>query len=113
MASGIFKANKRGIMMAFGIDRNDLKTWKSEVNKGHIAFLTHYWMDERFPGCYTVTKVGCNDLTKLIAWGETYNLQPNWIHMDEHYPHYDLFGVRQKSILMDEQQYNDIRKFNL
>ncbi len=32
--------------------------------------LTHYWQDERFPGCYTVTKVGCNDLEKLVTWGK-------------------------------------------
>lgn len=99
--------------MAFGLARNELINWKSEVSSGRIAFLTHYWMDERFPGCYTVTKVGCNDLEKLIAWGKTYNLQPNWIHMDDNYPHFDLFGEKQKSILMSEQQWSHLRKFNL
>src|SRR5699024_12089188 len=56
--------------LAFGIKRNELLKWKNMVKHGKIAFLTHYWQDDRFPGCYTVTKVGCNDLKKLIAWAK-------------------------------------------
>lgn len=99
--------------MAFGIDRNELQWWKQRVKAGQIAFLTHYWVDERFPGCTTVTKVGCNNLNKLIEWGNTYNLKPEWIHRDENYPHYDLFGQGQKKILLHEHQWRQIRKFEL
>ncbi|WP_174613437.1 hypothetical protein [Virgibacillus ihumii] len=99
--------------MAFGIDRNELKKWKKDVSSGEIAFLTHYWMDERFPGCYSVTKVGCIDIEKLIKWGVTHNLQPQWIHRDPNYPHFDLFGDRQKRILIDEGMWHQIEKFNL
>lgn len=55
--------------MAFGLKRQDLLQWKREVRSGNIAFLTHYWQDPRFPGCNTVTKVGCSDVKKLISWG--------------------------------------------
>lgn len=99
--------------MAFGINRGELKSWKLEVEKGHIAFLTHYWVDDRFPGCYTVTKVGCNNLEKLIQWGKGYGLQPNWIDRNESYPHYDLFGEKQKEILTCEQKWDQITKFGL
>ena len=61
--------------MAFGINRQELRVWKQKVSSGEIAFLTHYWIDERFPGSYTVTKVGCSHLEKLIAWGKRYNLK--------------------------------------
>ncbi|WP_077326463.1 hypothetical protein [Virgibacillus siamensis] len=99
--------------MAFGIDRSELITWKHEVSSGNISFLTHYWMDKRFPGCYSVTKVGCSDLQKLMDWGKAYNLQPQWIHRDENYPHFDLFGDRQKRILANEGKWDQIDKFNL
>lgn len=99
--------------MAFGINRNELNAWKKEVGSGKISFLTHYWMDKRFPGCYTVTKVGCNDIQKLIEWGKTHNLQDQWIHRDPDYPHFDLFGDKQKRILADEGKWNQIEKFQL
>lgn len=51
--------------MAFGIKRKELVEWKKKVSQGEIAFLTHYWIDDRFPGMTTVTKVGCADLEKL------------------------------------------------
>ncbi|UOQ85723.1 hypothetical protein [Gracilibacillus salinarum] len=99
--------------MAFGLDRATLWQWKQDVLHGNIAFLTHYWLDDRFPGCTTVTKVGCNDYSKLIAWGEQYGLKEEWIHRDPDYPHFDLFGERQKAILQQEKQWQHINKFNL
>lgn len=54
--------------MAFGITRKELTEWKKEIDQGKIAYLTHYWLDERFPGINTVTKVGCKDIEQLIEW---------------------------------------------
>jgi len=99
--------------MAFGIDRAELENWKKKVRNGEIAFLTHYWLDDRFPECQTVTKVGCSDLKKLIKWGQTYNLQEDWVHDREKFPHYDLFGEKQKEVLMKENIWNHIDRFNL
>ncbi|RKQ37579.1 hypothetical protein [Oceanobacillus halophilus] len=99
--------------MAFGLKREELKAWKEKVSNGEIGILTHYWMDNRFPGSYTVTKVGCKDVPKLIAWGEKYGLDPTWIHQDEKYPHYDLFGEYQANILLQENQWEQIKRFNL
>lgn len=50
--------------MAFGIDRDELKQWKLAVHSGEMAFLTHYWLDDRFPGCKTVTKAGCANVER-------------------------------------------------
>ena len=44
--------------MAFGIKKEEVKQWKRAINNGEIAFLTHYWLDDRFKACNTVTKVG-------------------------------------------------------
>ncbi|MGM8213678.1 hypothetical protein ACLIBH_12950 [Virgibacillus sp. W0430] len=99
--------------MAFGLKRSELIKWKQEVRQGKIAFLTHYWMDERFPDCYTVTKVGCSDIEKLIQWGTTYGLKKSYIHFKGDYPHYDLFGRVQKHILMMERKFDHIKKYNL
>ncbi|MBY0120518.1 hypothetical protein [Bacillus sp. S/N-304-OC-R1] len=89
--------------MAFGIKRQELNDWKKIIDHGGIAFLTHYWLDDRFPGCKTVTKVGCNDLNKLIAWGKKYGLKPEWIHTrKDGYSHFDLIGERQADILKYE-----------
>lgn len=99
--------------MAFGIDRNTLNAWKQSVLGGNISFLTHYWIDDRFPGCHTVTKVGCSNQRKLITWGEKYGLRKEWIHDDPQFPHFDLVGERQKSILEKEGQWEQIKKFNL
>ncbi len=57
--------------MAFGIKRDELMAWKKAVSSGEIAFLTHYWIDERFPGCKTVTKAGCADIRKTERMGKT------------------------------------------
>lgn len=99
--------------MAFGVKREELDKWKSDVQMGKIAFLTHYWQDKRFPDCYTVTKVGCGDIEKLIEWGSTYDLDKSWIHFDKLFPHYDLFGHIQKEILLKEAKWGHIKKFNL
>ncbi|MFB1049469.1 hypothetical protein [Paraliobacillus sp. JSM ZJ581] len=99
--------------MAFGLKRSELNEWKNKVTNGKIAFLTHYWLDDRFPGCNTVTKVGCNNLEILTKWGETYQLSPSWIHRDEKYPHFDLFGSKQKEILVKEGQHAQIQRFHL
>lgn len=99
--------------MAFGITRKQLTEWKKRVRRGEIAYLTHYWIDERFPGITTVTKVGCCDLDKLRAWCRRHRLNPQYIHMHEKYPHFDLIGPRQKQILMEEQLWDHIRRFKL
>jgi hypothetical protein len=89
--------------MAFGINREELRRWKEEVSRGDIAFLTHFWLDDRFPGCKTVTKVGCCDLEKLAAWGAKHGLKPEWIDRRKaSLPHYDLFGERRDEILRKE-----------
>lgn len=99
--------------MAFGVKRKELNEWKSQVREGNIAILTHYWIDSRFPGCDTVTKVGCSNIEKLIEWGSQYNLEPEWIHRDPRFPHYDLFGDKQKVILYKERQWDQMEKFNI
>ncbi|OEH92482.1 hypothetical protein [Bacillus solimangrovi] len=99
--------------MAFGISRKELKRWKTKVSNGEIAFLTHYWLDDRFPGCNTVTKVGCVNVDKLAEWGKQYGLKREWIDWREDYPHFDLFGERQLSILQNEEQFDQIKHFNL
>ncbi|MFD0824089.1 hypothetical protein ACT8ZR_00240 [Neobacillus sp. M.A.Huq-85] len=89
--------------MAFGIRRDELNEWKRKIDRGEIAFLTHYWLDDRFPEYKTVTKVGCNDLEKLAEWGSKYGLKKEWIdHRKDGYSHFDLLGKRQKEILQAE-----------
>ncbi|MBO0997660.1 hypothetical protein IOC57_07860 [Bacillus sp. SD075] len=89
--------------MAFGIKRVDVVAWKQKIDQGQIAFLTHYWVDDRFPGCKTVTKVGCNDLGRLSEWGKTYGLKNEWIHhRKDGYSHFDLLGDKQAEILRAE-----------
>lgn len=89
--------------MAFGINRRELARWKNQIDHGEIAFLTHYWLDDRFPESKSITKVGCSDLTKLAAWGKKYGLQKEWIHIrKDGYSHFDLIGKRQIEILQSE-----------
>jgi hypothetical protein len=89
--------------VAFGIKRRELMEWKRKVAEGQIAFLTHYWLDDRFPNYKTVTKVGCRDLEKLILWGKKHGLKPEWIDgRNKDFPHYDLLGERQVEILTKE-----------
>ncbi|MFD2208929.1 hypothetical protein ACFSMW_04310 [Virgibacillus halophilus] len=99
--------------MAFGIKRSELNRWKQQVSDNKVAFLTHYWKDPRFAGCYTVTKVGCKNLEKLAAWGKNYGLQPEWIDKRGDYPHFDLFGEKQKRILVEEGQVEQLSRFRL
>ncbi|MFZ7942285.1 MULTISPECIES: hypothetical protein [Bacillaceae] len=89
--------------MAFGIKRQDINDWKRKIDEGEIAFLTHYWLDDRFPDSKTVTKVGCLDLDRLAVWGQQYGLKKEWIHhRADGYSHFDLIGQRQKEILLQE-----------
>ncbi|MDU0200380.1 MULTISPECIES: hypothetical protein [Paenibacillus] len=99
--------------MAFGIKRDELYRWKDAVSRGEIAFLTHYWLDDRFAGVTTVTKVGCSDLERLTNWCLSHGLNPQYIHHSPSYPHYDLFGPIQKKILELEQQWEQIERFHL
>lgn len=89
--------------MAFGIKKKDVQEWKRKIDEGEIAFLTHYWLDDRFPGCKTVTKAGCNNIEKLAEWGRKHGLRKEWIHhRNDGYPHFDLLGEKQKEILIAE-----------
>lgn len=98
--------------MAFGIKRHELLSWKEEVLRGEIAFLTHYWLDDRFPGCKTVTKVGCSDVDLLIKWGAQYGLKEEWIDYKENYPHFDLFGHHQEMIMRKEGILDQLHRFS-
>lgn len=99
--------------MAFGINRSELNEWKSQVEKGEIAFLTHFWMDPRFMNSHAVTKAGCSDVGKLIRWGERYGLKKEWIHDYKNLPHYDLMGELQLRVLKDHGLSSHIERFNL
>ncbi|WLR57084.1 hypothetical protein LC048_09560 [Mesobacillus subterraneus] len=97
--------------MAFGIKRHELEEWKTKIDGGELAFLTHYWVDDRFPDCSTVTKVGCRDLQKLADWGRKYGLQPEWIDKRKtSYPHFDLLGTKRAEILKLEGIQNHLIK---
>ncbi|RXJ04222.1 hypothetical protein DS745_02210 [Anaerobacillus alkaliphilus] len=97
--------------MAFGIKRDELVTWKNKVKEGEIAFLTHYWYDPRFPEVKTVTKVGCADLEKLIAWGKQYNIPAKYIDNRYDFPHFDLLGERQVEIMSSENKLDQLQRF--
>ncbi|WP_042162812.1 hypothetical protein [Paenibacillus gorillae] len=99
--------------MAFGIKRAEMNEWKRKVAQGEIAYLTHYWLDPRFPTMKTVTKVGCSDLTKLAAWCRDNGLNPRYIHARAEYPHFDLLGPKQIEILKREKLYDQLERFHL
>jgi len=99
--------------MAFGITRKEMREWKESVLRGEIAFLTHYWLDDRFPGVRTVTKVGCSDLDKLASWCRENGLNPAYIHKREEYPHFDLLGCKQAEILQKEGRYDQLDRFGI
>lgn len=99
--------------MAFGINRDELSQWKLAVRSGEMAFLTHYWLDDRFPGCKTVTKAGCVNVERLKEWGKMYGLKPEWIDYKPGFPHYDLFGKVELQVLLDEGLMEQINRFNL
>lgn len=99
--------------MAFGLTRKELTDWKRRVAVGEIAFITHYWLEPRFPGIRTVTKVGCANLDRLTEWCETNGLNPAHIHRRAAYPHFDLIGSKQKEILVREGLWDQIGRFGL
>ncbi|MFB4164187.1 hypothetical protein ACE1TI_10195 [Alteribacillus sp. JSM 102045] len=99
--------------MAFGIKRKELQSWKEKAKNEEISFLTHYWYDERFPDCHTVTKAACSNLQKLADWGKQYGLKEEWIHKRIPYPHFDLLGEKQIHILEAENQHHHIKRFSL
>lgn len=98
--------------MAFGIKRKEILQWKQQIDAGQIAFLTHYWLDERFPRCTTVTKVGCKDLDQLAWWGNQYGLKREWIHhRKDRYSHFDLLGEKEEFILEQEGLLENLLRF--
>lgn len=99
--------------MAFGINREELTRWKKAVSAGEIAFLTHYWLDPRFPGMTTVTKVGCSDLTRLTYWCEENGLLTKYIHNRSPFPHFDLLGPKQAEILRKEGLWEQLERFKM
>ncbi|MBS4217625.1 hypothetical protein KHA96_04760 [Bacillus sp. FJAT-49711] len=100
--------------MAFGINRKELLQWKRDIDHGKIAFITHYWLDDRFPDINTVTKVGCKDLKKLSDWGIQYGLKKEWIHLrKDGYSHFDLLGQKQLEILQKEGLEDQLKSFSL
>ncbi|WP_127581261.1 hypothetical protein [Paenibacillus koleovorans] len=99
--------------MAFGITRQEMNAWKQAVSRGDLAFLTHYWLDPRFPDSRTVTKVGCSDLGKLADWCVRNGLNPRYIHRRAEYPHFDLIGPKQVQILRAEGLLEQVNRFRL
>ncbi|WP_342564014.1 hypothetical protein NST84_02060 [Paenibacillus sp. FSL R7-0345] len=99
--------------MAFGINREELNQWKTAVLRGEIAFLTHYWIDPRFPGITTVTKVGCSDLPRLRRWCEQNGLPAQYIHNRRPFPHFDLLGPKQPEILRREGMLEQLERFRM
>jgi hypothetical protein len=99
--------------MAFGITREELEKWKEAVSRGELAFLTHYWIDPRFPNITTVTKVGCRNLERLTEWCIANGLNPAYIHDRPPFPHFDLIGPKQKEILKKENLWDHLTRFKL
>lgn len=99
--------------MAFGITRREMEYWKNTVAQGEIAFLTHYWLDPRFPDMRTVTKVGCSDLAKLSRWCLDNGLNPRYIHNRDPFPHFDLFGPKQRELLLKANKLDQLERFRL
>ncbi|MDF9840974.1 hypothetical protein M2105_001711 [Paenibacillus sp. PastF-1] len=113
MKPAITAKDKDEIAMAFGINREELNQWKAAVLRGEIAFLTHYWIDPRFPGITTVTKVGCSDLPRLRRWCEQNGLPPQYIHNRRPFPHFDLLGPKQPEILRREGKWEQLERFRM
>lgn len=99
--------------MAFGITRAEIDAWKSKVAQGEIAFITHYWLDPRFPSMKTVTKVGCSDIGKLTRWCVDNGLNPQYIHHRSEYPHFDLIGQKQREILRKQNLWEQLKRFRI
>ncbi|MED1793029.1 hypothetical protein P4V54_10120 [Brevibacillus nitrificans] len=99
--------------MAFGITRAELSRWKQAVTREEIAYLTHFWIDPRFPGAKTVTKVGCANRALLAQWCLENGLNPAYIHDRPPFPHFDLIGPKQKEILKKEGLWDQLERFHL
>ncbi|RCW51337.1 hypothetical protein [Paenibacillus prosopidis] len=99
--------------MAFGITRQEMEQWKTVVARGEIAFLTHYWIDPRFPDMRTVTKVGCADMEKLSRWCLDNGLNPRYIHARSQFPHFDLIGAKQREVLLRTNQLEQLERFGM
>ncbi|MBC8079153.1 MAG: hypothetical protein H7X86_02325 [Gorillibacterium sp.] len=99
--------------MAFGITRGELEGWKAAVMRGEVAFLTHYWLDPRYPSIKTVTKVGCMNVERLSAWCEESGLPARYIHQRAVFPHFDLIGPKQLEILEREGLWEQVERFRL
>ncbi|MBM7632698.1 hypothetical protein [Geomicrobium sediminis] len=97
--------------MAFGINKQELMQWKERAKQGEISILTHYWVDERFPGCDSVTKVACSDIEKLLQWGKSYGFRPEWVHERGELSHFDVFGDHQKHVLEREGLIEQYERF--
>nr|WP_245247385.1 MULTISPECIES: hypothetical protein [unclassified Paenibacillus] len=87
--------------------------WKEAVTRGEIAFITHFWLEPRFPGINTVTKVGCTNLERLSEWCATNGLDPRYIHNRDPFPHFDLIGSKQIEILQKERLWDQLERFRL
>lgn len=105
------KKEANNAAMAFGIDKYELNNWKARAKSGEIAIITHYWLDERFPDCDSVTKVACGNYQKLVQWGRAYGLREKWIHERGKLSHFDLFGDHQKRVLLAEGLHGQWKKF--
>jgi hypothetical protein len=99
--------------MAFGITRAELNQWKEAVSKGETAYLTHYWLDPRFPNVRTVTKVGNANLERLTEWCISHGLNPKYIHNRPPFPHFDLMGHKQQEILIKEKLHYHLDRFHI
>ncbi|WP_141506109.1 hypothetical protein [Paenibacillus luteus] len=99
--------------MAFGIKRKEMEQWKTAVARGEIAFLTHYWLDPRFPDMRTVTKVGCSDMEKLSRWCLDNGLNPRYIHARSEFPHFDLLGPKQREVLRKANMQDQLERFGM
>ncbi|MGF9713181.1 hypothetical protein [Paenibacillus naphthalenovorans] len=99
--------------MAFGITREELTQWKEAVSRGEIAFITHFWLEPRFLGIHTVTKVGCSNLERLSEWCAANGLDPRYIHNRDPFPHFDLIGAKQIEILRKERLWDQLERFRL
>jgi hypothetical protein len=99
--------------MAFGISRKELTDWKEAVARGEISFLTHFWYDVRFPNYTSITKVGCANMETLMLWCIKNDLNPQYIHKRNNFPHFDVIGPKQKEILQSEGLWEHLKRFKL
>ncbi|KIL47840.1 hypothetical protein [Jeotgalibacillus campisalis] len=100
--------------MAFGINKEAVNNWKHAIDNGEIAFLTHFWLDDRFPEYHTVTKAGAKNIDQLALWGEKYQLKKEWIHVrKDGYSHFDLLGNTQIKVLKAEGLAEHLHRFKI